>query len=41
MTRKVAKFTETAKRVFKPPKLVGDIATMNQSMVSGAKSSSI
>jgi spermidine/putrescine transport system substrate-binding protein len=31
----VAKFTETAKRVFKGAKLVGDIATMNQSLVSG------
>jgi spermidine/putrescine transport system substrate-binding protein len=31
----VAKFTETAKRVFKGAKLVGDIATMNQSLVAG------
>ena len=31
----VAKFTETAKRVFKGAKLVGDIATMNQSMIAG------
>jgi spermidine/putrescine transport system substrate-binding protein len=31
----VAKFTETAKRVFKGAKLVGDIATMNQSLISG------
>lgn len=31
----VAKFTETAKRVFKGAKMVGDIATMNQSLVSG------
>lgn len=31
----VAKFTETAKRVFKGAKVVGDIATMNQSLVSG------
>lgn len=31
----VAKFTETAKRVFKGAKLVGDIATMNQAMISG------
>ncbi|MCA0433150.1 MAG: PotD/PotF family extracellular solute-binding protein [Proteobacteria bacterium] len=31
----VAKFTETAKRVFKGAKLVGDIATMNQAMVAG------
>jgi spermidine/putrescine transport system substrate-binding protein len=31
----VAKFTETAKRVFKNAKLVGDIATMNQALVSG------
>ncbi len=31
----VAKFAETAKRVFKGAKLVGDIATMNQSLVSG------
>jgi spermidine/putrescine transport system substrate-binding protein len=30
----VAKFTETAKRVFKGAKLVGDIATMNQAMIS-------
>jgi spermidine/putrescine transport system substrate-binding protein len=31
----VAKFTETASRVFKGAKLVGDIATMNQAFVSG------
>jgi spermidine/putrescine transport system substrate-binding protein len=31
----VAKFDETAKRVFKGAKLVGDIATMNQALVSG------
>ena len=31
----VAKFTETAKRVFKGAKLVGDIAAMNQALVSG------
>ena len=31
----VTKFTETAKRVFKGAKLVGDIATMNQALVSG------
>ena len=31
----VAKFTETARRVFKGAKLVGDIATMNQALVSG------
>ncbi len=31
----VAKFTEAAKRVFKGAKVVGDIATMNQSLVSG------
>jgi spermidine/putrescine transport system substrate-binding protein len=31
----VAKFTETAKRVFKGAKLVGDIAAMNQSLISG------
>ncbi len=31
----VAKFTETAKRVFKGAKVVGDIATMNQSLVAG------
>ncbi len=31
----VAKFTETANRVFKGAKLVGDIATMNQAFVSG------
>ncbi|MBL8791501.1 MAG: extracellular solute-binding protein [Rhizobiales bacterium] len=31
----VAKFTETAKRVFKGAKLVGDIATMNQALVAG------
>jgi spermidine/putrescine transport system substrate-binding protein len=30
----VAKYTETAKRVFKGAKLVGDIATMNQALVS-------
>jgi spermidine/putrescine transport system substrate-binding protein len=31
----VAKFTEAAKRVFKGAKVVGDIATMNQALVSG------
>jgi spermidine/putrescine transport system substrate-binding protein len=31
----VAKFTETAKKVFGGAKLVGDIATMNQALVSG------
>ena len=31
----VALFTETATRVFKGAKLVGDIATMNQALVSG------
>ena len=31
----VAKFGETAKRVFKGAKLVGDIATMNQAFVAG------
>ena len=31
----VVKFAETAKRVFKGAKMVGDIATMNQSLVSG------
>ncbi len=31
----VVKFTETAKRVFKGAKLVGDPATMNQALVSG------
>jgi len=31
----VAKFTETAKTVFKGAKLVGDIATMNQAFISG------
>ncbi|MFO1056586.1 MAG: PotD/PotF family extracellular solute-binding protein [Dongiaceae bacterium] len=31
----VAKFKETAERVFKGAKLVGDIATMNQSLISG------
>ena len=31
----VAKFTETAKKVFKGAKVVGDIATMNQALVSG------
>ena len=31
----VAKFTETAKRVFKGAKVVGDIATMNQSLIAG------
>jgi spermidine/putrescine transport system substrate-binding protein len=30
-----AKFSETAKRVFKGAKLVGDIATMNQAFVAG------
>ena len=33
--RRWQKFTETAKRVFKGAKVVGDIATMNQSLVSG------
>jgi spermidine/putrescine transport system substrate-binding protein len=31
----VAKFTDTAKRVFKGAKVVGDIATMNQALISG------
>jgi len=31
----VVKFNETAKRVFKGAKLVGDIAAMNQSLISG------
>ncbi len=31
----VAKFTETAKKVFGGAKLVGDIATMNQALVAG------
>ena len=31
----VAKFTDAAKRVFKGAKAVGDIATMNQALVSG------
>ena len=31
----VAKFTEAAKRVFKGAKVVGDIATMNQSLIAG------
>lgn len=31
----IAKFTETAKKVFKGAKVVGDIATMNQAMISG------
>lgn len=31
----VARFTETARRVFKGAKLVGDIATMNQAMIAG------
>jgi len=30
----VAKYTETAKRVFKGAKMVGDIATMNQALIS-------
>ena len=30
-----AKFDETAKRVFKGAKLIGDIATMNQALISG------
>ena len=34
-TTEVAKFAETAKRVFKGKKLVGDIATINQALVSG------
>ena len=31
----ITKFTETAKKVFKNAKVVGDIATMNQSFVAG------
>ena len=31
----VAKFTDAADRVFKGAKVVGDIATMNQALVSG------
>ncbi len=31
----IAKFTEAAKRVFKGAKMVGDIATMNQGLISG------
>jgi spermidine/putrescine transport system substrate-binding protein len=31
----VAKYTETARQVFKGAKLVGDLATMNQSLVAG------
>lgn len=31
----IAKFTEASKRVFKGAKVVGDIATMNQALVSG------
>jgi spermidine/putrescine transport system substrate-binding protein len=31
----VAKFTETANRLFKQAKLVGDIPTLNQSLISG------
>jgi spermidine/putrescine transport system substrate-binding protein len=31
----MAKFEETAKRVFKNAKMIGDIATMNQALVSG------
>lgn len=31
----LAKFSETAKRVFKGAKLIGDIAAMNQALVSG------
>ena len=31
----MTKFDETAKRVFKGAKLIGDIATMNQALVSG------
>jgi spermidine/putrescine transport system substrate-binding protein len=31
----VTKFTDTAKKVFKGAKVVGDIATMNQALVSG------
>jgi spermidine/putrescine transport system substrate-binding protein len=31
----VAKYTETANRVFKSSRMVGDIATMNQALVSG------
>src|SRR5205085_11677461 len=30
-----AKFTETAQRVFKGAKVVGDIATMNQALIAG------
>jgi len=31
----VAKYTETAKRVYKAARMVGDLATMNQALVSG------
>jgi spermidine/putrescine transport system substrate-binding protein len=31
----ITKFTETAKKVFKNAKVVGDIATMNQALISG------
>lgn len=31
----MAKFDETAKRIFKGAKLIGDIATMNQALISG------
>ncbi len=31
----LAKFDETAKRIFKGAKMIGDIATMNQALVSG------
>ncbi len=31
----VAKYTDTAKRVFKGARMVGDLATMNQALVSG------
>lgn len=33
--KEMAKFEETAKRVFKGAKLIGDIAAMNQALVSG------
>jgi spermidine/putrescine transport system substrate-binding protein len=33
--QEVARFTEIAKRVFKGAKVIGDIATMNQALVSG------
>ena len=31
----MTKYTETAKRVFKGARMVGDLATMNQALVSG------